>query len=443
LDVPFFWDGTFFSEIAVNYFSKGFDKIISPDIPDTGGFPMYSIYLAGVWKVFGKTLAVSHLAMIPFIFSIVIEYYKLFRKFLSPQMIPIALLLLICEPCLSTQSILMGYDILMIAFFLISLNALLDNKKWLFSISFTLLLMCSMRGIMLGCSLILLDLIINEFKTFSFIKKFFPGWIILSAWSYYHFKETGWYFFAPEREYTDEAWVSPILAFKKVFFIGWKLVDLGRILLWIFIFSYGIYAYKKKPSGNLKQLYLILFVPLGIVTFWMSPLSNPIGPKYFIVFFLLLTILVCFLLQTISNKKVRLSLASLFIISLLSGNFWLYPERLGNSWDASLKVLPYFDLKDEMDEFILSNKIPSEDVGTQFPLIADKRYSHLSDDSFKYTNVWSGPLENYSYFLQTNVINTDISYQVEEVKKTWVLIKSIKKGQVYFSLYKNPSMPDL
>jgi hypothetical protein len=141
-------------------------------------------------------------------------------------------------------------------------------------------------------------------------------------------------------------------------------------------------------------------------------------------------------LSTIKERIWRNGLIILICVSLISGNFWLYPERLGNGWDSSLKVIPYFHLKEEMDEFIKEEKIDIKQIGTQFPLIADKKYSHLIDSSYFYNNVWSGPINKYNYFLFTNVINSDISNQIEETKHTWKLIKSLKSGQVYINLYK-------
>lgn len=437
LNIPFFWDGTFFSEIAVHYFNNNFTNIISTEIPDTGGFPMYSIYLAAVWKMFGKSLAVSHLAILPFLIAIVIEYFKLAKRFLHPSSLVYAFLLLIAEPVLSTQAMLMGYDILMVCFFMIALNALFAEKKWTFSIALAFLCMSSMRGIMLGCSLFAIDMFRYKEARTIFLK-YIPAVITLTLWTLFHKEKTGWLFFSPMREYTDEAWTSPFMTIKKIFFIGWKLVDQGRIILWGFVLFYGIAFFRKNKSAEFKSLATLIFIPLLILTIWMSPLSNPIGPKYFLAIFLLLNIFVCYLLQSISNKSFRNLAAVLFAICLVSGNFWIYPERYGNAWDSSLKVIPYFELKDRMDEFIQQNKISHEEIGTQFPLIADKRFSHLNDSSFNYTNVWSGPISEYPYFLQTNIINTDIPFQVEEVKNNWLLMKKFESGQVYISLYKNP-----
>ena len=90
--IPFFWDGTFFSALSLHFYHNGFNGLIAPQPLDTGGFPLFSIYLTCIWKIFGKTISVSHLAMLPLLIAIVFEYYKLARHYLSKTIIPFAIL---------------------------------------------------------------------------------------------------------------------------------------------------------------------------------------------------------------------------------------------------------------------------------------------------------------------------------------------------------------
>jgi hypothetical protein len=438
LNIPFFWDGTFFSEIAVNFYNNGFGKLISPEMPDTGGFPLYSAYLSAIWKIFGKTLPVSHLALLPFILGIIFNYFLLAKKFLKKEVIPLAMILLICEPCFMTQSILMGYDLFMIFFFLVTLNALLSNRKFLFTLAFTFLCLSSVRGIMLGISLFLIDFSIHRKINLNFLKNYVIPFLFVIGWTLYHYGVAGWFLFSPERENTDESIVSFVMFLKQIMYIIWKINDFGRITLWIFLFSAGFMIYKRIKS-EFSILLKILFIPLATLIILMAPFANPIGQRYFIVIFLLLNIVVCYITQNLANKKSILIISSIFVVSLITGNFWIYPQRFGNGWDTSLKVLPYFSLKDKMDLFIIENQIQSSEVGTQFPLITDKKFSHLTDSSHYYTDVWSGPIDNHKYFLYSNVINTNIAEEVESVKKTWTLVKQMNSGEVSIALYKNPS----
>lgn len=439
--IPFFWDGTFFSELSVHFYENGFNGFVAPANVDTGGFPLFSVYLTFIWKLFGKTLLVSHLAVLPFVIGIAYEYYKLAKRFLSAAILPFAMLLLALEPTLITQTILMGYDILLIYFFLLSLNALLNRQNTIYSIGLAFLFLCSIRGEMVAAS----HFIIHVYLNFSSKNKWYKSkgnyllpLFIFICWTVFHGIKTGWFFISPERENTHEALLPAAMMLRQTLFIGWKIMDYGRFALWLFFISGSIMVFKKQQTTALKTLVAFIFIPLLMLSLLMIPIANPIGHKYFMVVFLMLNIGVCFLMEQFSNSIIKRSLQFTFAVVLFMGNYWIYPERYGNGWDSSLKVLPFFQLKKEMDAYIVQQKIAPEQVGTQFPLIADKRFSHLSTTSYSYKNVWSGPINKYPYFLQTNVINTDIPDEIEEVKKNWLPVKTLKSGMVYITLYKNP-----
>jgi hypothetical protein len=260
--------------------------------------------------------------------------------------------------------------------------------------------------------------------------------VLICFWAIHHQRQTGWFLFSPERENTHEAVNSAGMMLKQLFFIAWKVVDFGRIVLWLLLIVGGIYLYRKGSTHEVKSLLLLIFIPLVMLVLCMVPFGNPIGHKYFIVVFLCLNLGVCFVIQQMKRRIIRLSFMTLSLAVLFTGNFWLYPERYGNGWDSSLKVISYFELKHKMDEYIKAEKIDASSVGTQFPLIAEERFSDLSDSHLHYNNVWSGPVSTYKYFLQTNVINTDITDQIEFVKQNWHLVKEFKSGEVYISLYK-------
>ena len=124
-EVPFFWDGTSYSQISHYYYDNNFSSLIVPQQILPAASPMiYWVYMGFAWKLLGKTLLVSHMAVLPFLAGITWEYYKLAKRFLSSKMIPYAMLLLILEPTFITQSILMGYDVSQLYLFLLAVNAL-------------------------------------------------------------------------------------------------------------------------------------------------------------------------------------------------------------------------------------------------------------------------------------------------------------------------------
>jgi hypothetical protein len=446
-DVPFFWDGTFFSETAIAFYEGRFSAFDCPEGLDNVTFPVFSAYLAFVWKLFSKSLLVSHMAMLPFLLGICYEFYKLAGRFLNERFVAFAMILLLLEPAIMTQGIIMGYDIILVYLFLLSLNLLLKDRKKMYSVVVTLIALYSIRGLFLALSLSAVCFFLQypkmKFKGFlPALKVHLLCILVLAAWFIHHKLKTGWLIISPLHENTDEQLLPFSMMLRQVFFITWKAADNGRIILWIIIAG-GTFIFMKNKMMNegFNTLLKFLFIPLIISAVVMIPFSNPVGHRYFMFSFPVLIIAACYVVQFALPKSQTLVMIIL-PLCLLSGNFWLYPERFGNGWDTSLKTIPYFKMKEKMDEFILQSGISPEKVGTQYPLIADKRFSHLQEKSFAYTNVWRGPLSNFEYYLQSNVINTDISEQTEEVKKNWPLVKKIESGQVYISLYKNPTVEE-
>jgi hypothetical protein len=118
-NIPFFWDGTFFSESACGMYNGSFSPFDFPENIDNVTFPVYSTYLCLVWKLFSKSLFVSHLALLPFLPGICYEFYKLSKRFLDGRFVSFALVLLLAEPTFMTQGMIMGYDIPLLYLFLL------------------------------------------------------------------------------------------------------------------------------------------------------------------------------------------------------------------------------------------------------------------------------------------------------------------------------------
>lgn len=439
LNIPFFWDGTFFSGLSVYFYDTGFHHFIAQASNDTGAFPFFSIYLTIAWKCFGKSLAVSHLAILPFLFGITYEYLQLAKRFLNSKTIIFSMVLLIIEPVFITQSVLMGYDLFLCYFFLLALNSLYSNKKTRYSITLIFLSLMSIRGTMLMGSLFLIDLLIKRKLNFSFVKAYLPSLLLLSFWTVFHQQQTGWYIFSPLRENNTEQFGNLKMFFMQFIYIIWKNIDFGRITLWL-VFIYAIIQpLKKKDLLKINELIQLLFIPLLVLSFFMILIKNPIGHKYFLSTFLTLNIAVCYVLEQLKNSQKKRIIFTLITISLIAGNFIVYPQRYGNGWDSSLKIIPYFNLNKEMKSYIKENKIETKDIATQFPLTNDYKYSYLNDTNDFYTDIEKNPIGSYRYFLYSNIINTNRIEDLTKIQKDWIPENSISRGTVVITLYRNPN----
>lgn len=439
--IPFFWDGTFFSALSVNFYNSGMNGFIAPESFDTGGFPLYSIYLTMTWKCFGKTLFVSHLAMLPFLVGLVYEFFKLGKRYLNDKTIVLALVLLMLEPVFITQSMLMGYDIIIAYFFLLSLNALYNNKNILYSIALILLCLISVRGIMLASALFVIDLLKNKKINFHFIRNYIPAFLVLLLWAIYHKQQTGWYLFSPVREYNAEQFSGINMMFRQFAYIVWKNLDMGRVAHWMIVAFFTFYLFKKTKTPLHKEILRNLFVSFFVLSLFMVFIKNPIGHKYFLVVFCMLIIATCYFIQHIEKQNIRRLLFTMLAVCLVAGNFIIYPQRYGNAWDSSLKIIPYFPLEHKMRVYIKTKHIAPETIGTQFPLTNDFHYSTLADNPENpYSDIDTNSINNFSYFLYSNIINSGRMDDIDNIQKNWIVEKEMKSGRIELILYRNPNL---
>jgi hypothetical protein len=435
LNIPFFWDGTFFSAQANHFYENGFADLTSLPSHDTGGFPLYAIYHALCWKVFGRSLLVSHLIMIPFILGIVYQYNILIRILLKPVTQPFAALLLVLLPVLSAQTVLIGYDLLLVFFFLLSVNGMIQKKSGTLSTGSVLLVLCSVRGMVLLAALLISDLWIHR-REWKRSILYLPASVILCLWVALHYFQTGWFLFSPVREGGHESILSADMMLRQAGYFIWRMCDNGAVILWI----PALYCMLFQPASDkkIRTLQKIIIVTVIMMFISMVPIANPIGPRYFIA----VNVLVClYLAQRIygSYRGPHRTVICITIAGILfSGNFWMYPARYGNSWDSSLKIIPWFEAEEKMKNFILTRNIDPKSIGTQFPLISDRSITHPGQRSFSYTNVWQGPVEKFEYMLVSNVINSDIEEQMEQVRESWELVHAENAGQTELLLYRRP-----
>lgn len=125
----FFWDTVQLgSQQAHFFYETGFSTLLLPDEMDSGHPPIFGFYLALVWLIFGKTLTVSHLAMLPLLLGIVWQAFLLGEKFLGAWQAVFFPLVLCCNPIMASQAVLVSPDVVLVFFFLLSLNFILHYK---------------------------------------------------------------------------------------------------------------------------------------------------------------------------------------------------------------------------------------------------------------------------------------------------------------------------
>lgn len=437
-NIPFFWDSAHFSEQANYFYYRGFEGFITSKGTDTGMFPLFAVYLTLGWKLLGRTLLVSHLLMLPFLIGISWEFLKLLSRYVSPKVYIYGVLFLLADPVIVTQAITMSYDIPLLYFFLLSINMLLSGKRVMYSLSLLLLFFSGVRGCIVGVSVAFIHLfmLLRDFSPrviLYYILQYIPTITMLFLWFMYHHNETGWYLFSPNREHNEESFANIEMMVRQLLFMKWKLLDFGRVVLWLFVIGFLLKKWKQE-IGFPKQLLILLVAPMILLMITMALINNPVGHKYFLTVFAVLCILACYALEHVEKAVYRNTLFVFMVIMLAGGNFWMYPQKYGNGWDSSLKVLPYFKLQDELMNYCQQNNILPNEVAADFPLSQERINTHL--DAIGVDFVDGVISKNSNYFLYSNMYNPRDVKAHDELKATSTLVKSFSGGEVVVELYK-------
>ena len=256
----FFWDTVqLASQHAQFFYANNFSTFLLPDEMDSGHPPTFGFYLAIIWKTIGKTLTNSHLAMLPFLFGIVWQAWRVGERLLGEGWAYLFLLLLVVNPAVASQCVLVSPDVVLIFFFLLALNGIFREKKILLSLAILGLAAVSMRGMMVVAALFLFQFLdgYNFMKVLNFRKVTRPMFGALSKFTkrivslmipyligglfaliffIYHYMNKGWIGY-----YTGSSWAEAfqIVDFKgfikNIILLVWRLADFGHLFLGLII----------------------------------------------------------------------------------------------------------------------------------------------------------------------------------------------------------------
>jgi hypothetical protein len=444
----FFWDTIqLASKHAHWYFENNFRYFLLPDPIDSGHIPAFGMLLAFAWKIFQKSLLISHIFMLPFLLGIVYQSYKLITHFISKRNIFYVLIIFLLDPTLLSQSVLVSPDIVLVFLFLFSLNMILDNNRKYILVGIIALSLISMRGMMIIVILFIFDLYYNYnringnnwlFKTINSIKVYIPAGLLTITYLIYHYIAKGWIGY-----HADSPWA---LCFERVNFtgfiynvgiLGWRLIDFGRIVLWL-VFGVVIITLNKKIRFDNKLISLLLLFILLLILLPLIMLlhKNLLGHRYLLPIYLVFSLLAGNLVfEQIKSRKLQKILFTVITIGLITGNLLVYPEKIAQGWDSTLAHIPYYKLRNKMIGYIKQRKIPYSEVGSEFPNATAFKYTDLinEDSGFKQKNMTKD-----KYIFYSNIMNDFSDKEIDKLKNDWILEKEYRCMQVYVRLYRNP-----
>jgi hypothetical protein len=444
----FFWDKDIIISKKAYWFYENNFSLQLPNSIDTGYTPALSLLLALLWKIFGIKLQVGHYLMLPFSLGIIYQLYIFLKHFLSKEKsIILTLVLIVIDTTLLSQVVVVSSDLVLTFFFFLSINSILNKKRNILYFSLIGLSLVHFRGVVSCVIVFIFDYYIfrTEYKKtclkslFNIIPQYLPWIIIYLSYLIYHYKTTGWILKHDESPWAGSFEIVNLKGFiRNILIVAWRLVDFGRLFLWIIGIYFLILFIKKKIKYGSKIKLLILLISIALIINLPSMLMFKLltGHRYFIVVYILLTVTVAYLIfeKTENKKLVRLFYIIIFI-GLISGYFWTYPDKIAKGWDATIAHIPYYQLRKKMINYIDEKGISFNDIGSDIPNTSGNKYIDLSDDERQF------PLKNFAkhrYILYSNIYNMFTDEEIDELKNDWILEKEYKCLQVSVRLYKNP-----
>lgn len=445
------------SRIAWYFTDNNFSSFILPSLIDSGHPPFYGAYLALCWKIFGTSLLVSHVAMLPFKILAALAYLQIIKLVVPKNLIPYALLLYLIEPTVLTQSAIDSLDVVLLCFHLWAIYAIIKQKKILLSITLIFLSAISLRGAIAVFTLFIAQQVIlifqikqtnksliNNYKSFlGLLIPFIPVILLNFVWYYYHFIHSGFLL-----QNNNSAWNEQYrLASAKEFLwniaiICWRFLDFGRIFIVSFLlFSvYKIFNSKNNLTNNLNPneviLWILLIIPLSFYIPLVSIRINPILHRYFMTYYVLILIICVINIPKFFSLKTQKIILTILIVAVFSGNWWIYPDNIAKGWEACFAVTPYFEMQNKMNKYIDSIHLNRKLIGTEFPAAQSEHLTHLNNNLISYSDKDILGFDNYDYILQSNIMNDFTDQQLILLKSNYQLIYELKKQGVYLRLYK-------
>lgn len=443
---PFFWDTIQLgSKHAHHYYETGFSELLLPDAIDSGHPPFFGMYLAAAWTFFGKSLPVSHWAMLPFVLGIVSLLFPIGR-FFSKDWGWVFPLLALALPPLSAQLILVSPDVVLVLGFLLALYGILYHKNGPIVMGALFLAAISTRGMMTVVVLFFFDLFLrfrhsdDPTRLFSILRSTLPyglSGLLALAFLLYHYFEKGWIGYHAGSEWAPSfARVGMAGLLKNGAVLGWRLLDYGMVFSWA---ALGVALWRKPallrhPKVNaalgLAGFSIVLLTPTFL-------LYSGLQQHRYLLPLLLALLLLAF--SAVAQSPIRTNwkggIFALLFTGLSTGHLWVYPDHIAQSWDTTLAHVPYYALKTRMIGYLDQQGIPLEKVGTAFPEVGPQYFKDLSGRTSGFA---PKDLSAQQYILYSNVMNDFSDAELQQLDVGWTVVRQFRQGGVKLVLYRRP-----
>lgn len=432
--IPVFWDMYGQVKTAHYFLETGFKHLLpnGKGFTDNGHFPLYSLYLAGLFRLFGFKLWLAHFSIIPFIIGLLYQLQTLCKRFLTDEQTLWVLLIVLIHPAIEAQSIYFSSEICFVFFSLWMLNTIKDDRSSRMALSASLLCLLNLRA---------LPLVLIVFVYFTFYKKqksawyVFAGILVSLVWMCIHVYATGWLF-----ENTENIGHRTVLGIngmlKNLFWSFIKFTDYGNIIALIFI---ALHYFKQK---RIDEPVTFLLMAVASVFVFCVPLSNPVSNRYFLLIYVLSVPVFIYSISALSKQKI-IATCLVFILLLMQSNWLKKPNKYGNAWDCNLQSLAYFDVRKELDDFVKQNNINPKEIGAGFQVYFNDEYYLMNGSDKEYDLLSDTEMNENQYIADSNICNNYSKQREEYLEKYYTPIKNFTKGNICIILYQRKDIGGL
>lgn len=450
----FFWDSIQqSSKEGYWFYSNNFSSLALPGFSDgseIGGTgyhpPLMGLMTALMWSIFGMKLWVTHLFILMWAFLLAYHTHGLLKHFLPVTLQGWVMMIPLFDSTVLAQIAIASPDIVLLTSFVMALRAMIEKRKLFLIVSLIFLSLINGRG-MFAAALIyvfsVVDASVHDREKFSMsllfkkVVPFIPVGILLMTYFIYYFYNHGWFFNDPNSPWA-EGWQSPQGLreyLKNLAAYGLRILENGRFFIWLV----GLWVVLKiRNSRNQlfirgRDISLVMLVVLFIILYLYFAMTTKIVicSRYYMPMFFVLVLITFILLSRLVSPRKASIVAIVSIVMLITGNFWIYPDKIAKAWDSTLAHLSYYPLREECFKYIEENNISPDELSGGFCFAGNQRYIDLKDRDYR---ISGGHLTRY--FIYSNISNVEDQFAEALFDSSqWREVKTFRSGFVRIVLF--------
>lgn len=397
---------------------------------DPGHPTLYAWLLAACWKMFGQTLAVTHLFSASWMLAFALVFIRLALSVLNNRFVVMATLTLcVFSTYLSLSAMVLNTSMLMFLGIL-SIYAIIARKMALLLLANSLMVCVHLQGTFFvlanACAVVWMNRNTDELIQIGkkYLLAFLLPLLLFLFWLLLHKAHTGWYVQSPQ--YSDlEKNTSLTGTLVNTLRIIWRLADYGMLPVHILAVTAILRKYAHRPLAVLYVSYMVINAVI-----MLAVLHNTIAHRYFFVIHAPAIILAYQYISSMSPKR-QTTLSLVVIVALLSGNFLYYPGK--TIGDATLAYRNYF----ELEKNIVNDLAGEYTLHSLAPIGNTTRSKYLDDRYVDIQRLDLARLKDAEVVLQSN-INAEFDQEtISYLQNKWYGT-TYASGSVYVNVYLNP-----